>query len=263
MFVILSKFLPLFVYPLGIACILLILSLVLRKQERLSVFLIAGSLIILWISSTSLVASNLARSLEWQYLPPDEIPNAEVVVVLGGGTDAKVYPRMDVEVNGAGDRVYYAARLYQQGKTAHILLSGGEITWLDSTASTPAGEMAAILEGLGIPKEALWLEDQSKNTHENAVFVKKILDEKGIHQIFLVTSAIHMPRSVGLFKKLGIDVIPLPVDYSVTQAEFSFDQQDWLGKVLGFLPSSGNLSTTTNALKEYLGIFTYWLRGWL
>jgi uncharacterized SAM-binding protein YcdF (DUF218 family) len=263
MFVILSKFIPLFVYPLGIACILLILALIFRKSARFSVILTAGALIILWLSSTSPIAGNLARSLEWQYLPPKEIQKAEVVVVLGGGTDAKIYPRPEVEVNGAGDRVYYAAKLFQQGKAEHILLSGGEITWLSATASTPAGEMAAILEGLGISKDALWLEDQSQNTHENAVFSKKILDQRGIHKILLITSAVHMPRAVGLFRKLGVEVIPLPVDYSVTQAEFTFNQQDWLGKVMGLLPSIGNLSSTTNALKEYFGIFTYRLRGWL
>ena len=73
----------------------------------------------------------------------------------------------------------------------------------------------------------------------------------------------HMPRAVGLFKKLDVEVIPLPVDFSVTRAEFSLSRQDWLGKILGCLPSSGNLSLTTNALKEYLGMFVYRLRGWL
>jgi len=263
MFVILSKFIPLFFYPLGFTCVLLVLALILRRKQRVSLILGIGALVILWLSSTSLVANHLARTLEWQYLPAGEIPKADVIVVLGGGTDARVYPRTEVEVNGAGDRVYYAAKLYRERKADHILLSGGEITWLDTVPSTPAGEMADILEGLGIPKEILWIEGQSQNTYENAVFSKQILDKKGIRRILLVTSAMHMPRAVGLFKKLGVEVIPLPVDFSVTRAEFSLSRQDWLGKILGCLPSSGNLSLTTNALKEYLGMFVYRLRGWL
>lgn len=263
MFVILSKFLPLIFYPLGIAIILLILALVFYKKQKINSFLIAGSIFILWLSSTSFVANSLARSLEWQYLPPQEIPHTEIAVVLGGGTDAKVYPRTTDEINGAGDRVYFALQLYRQGKVNHLLLSGGEITWLNSTASTPAGEMAAILEGLDIPKSALWLEDQSQNTHENAIFSKKILDEQNIHKILLITSAMHMPRAVGVFQKLGIEVIPMPVDYSVTQVDFTIDQQDWLGRLLEFFPSSANLSMTTNALKEYFGLLTYRLRGWI
>ena len=263
MFVILSKFVPLFFYPLGFACTLLILAVFLHSKKKLSTSLILASVMILWISSTAWVSGQLARSLEWQYLPPAEIPHAEALVVLGGGTDAKVYPRLGVEVNRAGDRVLFAAKLFKDGKADHILLSGGEITWMRAADSNPAREMAAILNELGIPQEKLWLEEQSQNTHENALFSKKILDEKGIRRILLVTSAMHMPRAVGLFEKLGMEVIPIPVDYSMTQADLTFSQQDWLGKILGFLPSSGNLSTTTNALKEYIGMLIYQLRGWL
>ena len=263
MFVLLSKFLPLFFYPLGLACILLIITLLLRNKTKIRNILTIFSIGILWLCSTSLVSNNLARSLEWRYLPPKEVPSAEVIVVLGGATDAGVYPRSGVEVNGAGDRVLYAAQIYKQGKAPHLLLSGGEITWLNATSSTPAGQMAEILQSLGVPKEALWLENKSQNTRENAVFAKAILDEKGIKKILLVTSAMHMPRAVALFQKLGVEVIPLPVDYSITQGDFSLSSQDWLGQVLGLLPSAGNLSATTGALKEYLGIFTYRLRGWL
>jgi uncharacterized SAM-binding protein YcdF (DUF218 family) len=263
MFVILSKFIPLFFYPLGFACILLTLAVLFHGKKRISITLILVSIAILWFFSTAWTAGQLARSLEWQDLPPIEIPQAEVAVVLGGGTDAKDYPRSGVEVNGAGDRILYAAQLFKDGKVNHLLLSGGEITWLNSTSSTPAGEMAAILEELGIPRDKLWLEEQSQNTHENALFSKKILDEKGIGRILLVTSAMHMPRAVGLFAKLGVEVIPIPVDYSVTQADLTTGRQDWLGKMLGFIPSSGNLSTSTNAIKEYIGLLIYRLRGWL
>lgn len=263
MFVILSKFLPLFFYPLGFACSLLILSILFHNKRRISIPLILASVIILWISSTDWVAGKIARSLEWQYLPPVEIPHEEVMVVLGGGTDAGAYPRMGVEINGAGDRIFFAGKLFKDGKADYILLSGGEINWMSGNGSTPAEEMAVILEELGIPRDKMWLEEQSQNTYENALFSEKILNEKGIQRILLVTSAMHMPRAAGLFKKQGIEVIPIPVDYSVTQAELNPEQQDWRGKILGFLPSSGNLSTTTNAMKEYIGMLIYRLRGWL
>jgi uncharacterized SAM-binding protein YcdF (DUF218 family) len=263
MFVILSKFLPLFFYPLGSVFILLLLALLLRRKEKTRNILTVLSIVILWLSSSSLVSENFTRSLEWKYFPPKDIPSADVIVVLGGGTEANVYPRSSVEINGAGDRVLYAARIYKEGKAAHILLSGGEITWMNSTSSTPASEMAEIMQFMGIPQDALWLENKSQNTRENAVFSKNILDEKGIKKILLITSAAHMSRAVAVFQKLGLEVIPLPVDYSITQGESSLKKQDWLGQVLDVLPSVGNLSATTNALKEYFGTFTYWLCGWL
>ena len=261
MFVVLSKFLPLFVYPLGLTCLLLLAALLFGKKAR--PWLILAALLILWISSTSFASTALARSLEWKYLPPEEIPAVDTAVVLGGGTDPFIYPRSGVEVSGAGDRVLYAARLYREGKVKHILLSGGEIEWLTSSTSSPAEDMAALLTEIGIPQEALWLEGESRNTHENAVYGQKMLEEKGIQKVLLITSAMHMPRSVALFEKLGVEVIPLPVDYSIIRQDENTGNGDLIGQLLGFLPSAGNLVTTTNALKEYLGILTYTLQGWL
>jgi uncharacterized SAM-binding protein YcdF (DUF218 family) len=243
--------------------ILLILALVLHKKAGIRNGLIIAALAILGLGSTSLVANGLAKSLEWRYLPPKNIPAADAIVVLGGGTEANLYPRSSVEVNGAGDRVLYAAQLYKEGKAAHILLSGGEISWLNDTSSTPAQEMAIILKNMGVREDALWLDTQSQNTYENAYYSAMMLKERNIHKVLLITSAMHMPRAVALFEKQGIGVIPVPVDYSITQSDQSENDRDWLGQLLGFLPSAGNLASTTNALKEYIGIFTYWLRGWL
>ncbi len=72
-----------------------------------------------------------------------------------------------MEVDQAGDRLIYAAQLYHQGKAEHLLLSGGRIDWISSGAP-PAEDMAALLEMLGVPRQALWLESQSRNTYENA-----------------------------------------------------------------------------------------------
>jgi len=263
MFIFLSKLLPLFVYPLGLTCILIAISIILQRYRSLSNILLIIALVNIWLFSTTPISSGLARSLEWRYLPSAEIPTADVAVVLGGGTEAHLYPRPSVEVNSAGDRVLYAARIFQSGKVKHILLSGGEITWLKDTQSTPADEMAALLLELGVPSEALWLEDQSKNTYENALFSAEILKDNVVDKVLLITSAIHMPRAVALFQKQGVEVIPLPVDYSVTSNDTTSNNQDWIGQLLGWLPSAGNLNTSTNALKEYLGLLIARLRGWI
>jgi uncharacterized SAM-binding protein YcdF (DUF218 family) len=264
MFVFLSKFLPGFVYPVGLVCILLIAALIVRKRPGWHTGLIVAALVILFLGGNRWVAMSLKRSLEWQYLPPAEIPKAEVIVLLGGGTEAADYPRQMVEVNGAGDRVFYAAQLYKQGKAPYILLSGGNITWSGNHTSTPAEDMAELLKMLGVPESALWLQTKSQNTHEDAQYSKAILDENHIHRILLVTSASHMPRAVGLFKKQGLEVIPLPTDYDVTQTAWEnlFAGSIW-DKLVGFWPSIGNLSDTTSVLKEHFGLVVYRLRGWL
>jgi len=264
MFIFLSKFLPLFVYPLGLACLLIFVALLVSYKRKTSTSLIILALAILWLSSTTGFSNLLARSLELKYLPPAEIPAGEVLVVLGGGTEPASPPRTTVEINGAGDRVLYAAQLYKEGKAPYILLSGGDIEWLSTGATTPAEDMATLLVQMGVPENALWLETESKNTYENALYAKKMLDEQGINQILLVTSAMHMPRAVALFEKQGFEVTPLPVDFSVTDSiSASSGQGILVSKLIDILPSASNLAMTTNAMKEYLGYFIYKLQGWL
>jgi uncharacterized SAM-binding protein YcdF (DUF218 family) len=265
MFVFLSKLLPLLVYPVGLASLLVIAGLLFRNRKRLRNSLLITAILILWIGGNHWVAFGLARSLEWQYLPLKDIPSADAIVVLGGATEPAQFPRSTVELNSAGDRVIYAADLYKQGKAANILLSGGSISWLDSrTTSTPADEMASIMEMVGVPKDALWLQTASQNTHEDAVFSLELLKQKGIKRILLVTSAMHMPRAMALFKNHGVEVIPAPTDYTVTQAGWDDLQVLNVQSILiNLIPNNSSISLTSNVLKEYIGMLVYHLEGWI
>lgn len=258
----LSKFLPIFFYPVGMAVILLLFALIFRKKKRTALALIIIAVAIVWIGGNRWVAMSLARSLEWRYLPPENITKVEVAVILGGGTEPAEGPREDVEINGAGDRVLAGFRLYQSGKAAHLLLSGGDIDFLDSSSSSPAKDMASLLKEFGVPEDDLWLDATSRNTYENAVNCAKIVKEKGIHEVILVTSAAHMQRSVKLFEKQGVKVIPYPVDYSVTEAGWlQLWHGDFSSMAINFFPSSSSLNMTTNVMKEYLGMVYYWISG--
>jgi len=263
MFLFLSKFLPHFIYPLGSACILIIAAILITRNPYWQRLFLIMALILLWISSTRWVAMGLVRSLEWQYLPPEEIPNSEVVVLLGGGTEPAEDPRPIVEINLAGDRIIYTAWLYNQKNVQKIIISGGLLDWTLS-AGTPAGDMAFLLEMLNVPNEALIIEGQSRNTYENALYSARILKELGIDEILLVTSASHMPRSVRLFEAQGLQVTALPTDFTVTEKSWQdLTQLDIRVQILNLLPNAGYLSETTRALKEYLGLVIYSLRGWL
>jgi len=263
MFLVLSKILPPFVYPLGLACLLIVLALFLRRRLKWQKAFLVLALLLLWAGGTRWVAWGLTCSLEWRYLPPEEIPQAQVAVILGGATHSALYPRPLVEVNGAGDRVLYALWLYQQGKAEHLLLSGGSIDWL-SADENPAQDMATLLEMMGVPQGAIWLESESRNTYENAVYAKEFLEARGIEKVILVTSALHMPRSVALFEAQGLEVISAPTDYNVTQPGWEhLKQPNLAAQLYNLLPSAENLSLTTRALKEYLGLLAYRLRGWL
>ena len=263
MFLFLSKLLPLFLYPLGLACLLMLVALVtLWKRPRWAAAPIALALIVLLVGSNAWVSRSLVRSLEWQNIPSAELPNAEAIVVLGGATKPAFPPRPSVDLSEEGDRLLYGAQLYQQKKAPIIIVAGGRIDWRGSGPSESA-DMAAILTQIGVPTEAILQEPLSLNTYENAVNVRKILDARGIRRVLLVTSAMHMPRSLLIFKRQGIAAIPAPTDFYVTDNELEEPQNSPQATLLNLIPDAKQLDNFTRALKEYIGIIVYRLRGWL
>lgn len=263
MFLYLSKLLPLFFYPLGLACLSLVVALIfLGKQPLIARLSIVLALLVLLVSSNGWIPLYLVRSLEWQHLPPQELPAAEAIVVLGGSTRSAYPPRPTVDLQEQGDRVIYAAQLYRQQKAPLIILSGGRIDWMGS-GTAEATDMANILTSIGIPSNVLIEEPDSLNTYQNAVNVKKILVERNIQKVLLVTSAMHMPRSLLIFQKQKIDAIPAPTDFLVTEGELAELSATPKAAILGLMPKSDRLDKFTNAIKEYIGLVVYRLRGWL
>ncbi|HYP58698.1 MAG TPA: YdcF family protein, partial [Beijerinckia sp.] len=106
--------------------------------------------------------------------------------------------------------------------------------------------------GLGIPPERMIFEEKSRNTWENALFTWNLLKPKPGDRFILVTSASHMPRSVGIFRKVGFDVTPYPSDYRTAG-----DSRDWTV----FLPAEDRLITLDLSLREWIGLVAYWFTG--
>ncbi len=263
MFLFLSKLLPLFLYPLGLACLLMVVALVMWwRRSRLVPVPIALALILLLGGSSGWVANGLTKSLEWQYMPRVALPTADAIVVLGGATKSAFPPRPGVDLSESGDRVLYGAQLYREGKAPVVIASGGRINWRGGGPSESA-DMAEIMKTLGVPTSAILQDPASLNTHQNAVNVKKIMKERGIQRVLLVTSAMHMPRSLKIFQRQGIEAIPAPTDFLVTQHDLEESSNTTEAIVLNLLPDTDRLDKTTRALKEYIGTVVYRLRGWL
>jgi len=263
MFLFFSKLLPLFVYPLGLTAILLGVGLIIAwKRPYLAVFPTGIALLVILMSSNAWVSSLLIQSLEWQNLPQQELPEADAIILLGGSTQVPTPPRKTVEITDAGDRVLYAAHLYKEGKAPVIIATGGRISWLNN-ARPEAQSMKRLLTEIGVPSSVIIEETQALNTHQNAIYTKKILDKRGITRSLLVTSAAHMPRALLTFQKQGIEVIAAPTDFLVTKMEWQQLQRTPQATLLNWLPQAGRLQQTTQALKEYFGIVVYWLKGWI
>ncbi len=258
MSVFLSKFLPILIFPLGLIAFLILFAIIFRKHRKVLLALLITAISLLWLGGNRWISMSLARSLEWKYLPPQDVPQVDVIVVLGGGTEPAESPRQGVELNGAGDRLLAAYRLYQEGVAPILLLSGGDIAFMDSSSASPAEDMKQVLMELGVPEDAIWLDATSQNTYENAVNCARIINEHQVDDVLLVTSAMHMPRSVVAFEKQGIHVIPYPVDYTITEQNWQqLWHGDFLSVVINIFPTAGNLSMTTNVLKEAIGLAYY------
>ncbi len=271
LFVFFSKFIPTLIYPVSLSCLFLLFSLIFNKKARVRKFCIIAAFLILFITGNTFPRAFMSHALEKSYPPLTGEEKADAIVVLGGCTVTKAEPRQMVEINSAGDRILYAVQLYKEGRSSYLLTGGSYIDWMDDGESTddgmvssPAREMADIAKNMGVPSDKILIQDKSLNTHEEAVEDAKILNKISAKKIILVTSAAHMKRSVGLFEKQGLDVIPAPTDYSFSDNEWNqFLTLKWEKLYTYILPNSGYIKSFESALKEYIGIFVYRLRGWM
>ena len=199
----LSKLVTCLLSPLGSSLCLLILALFLawRRRSRLATACGALAVVWLWAWSVPVLSLWLRGTLENQFAqrPLSRVPQAQALVLLGGGVSPPSGKATDINLGAAADRVWYAARLFHAGKAPLLLLSGGSDP--QRHAFSEARAMAVFLQDLGVPAPALVLEEDSRNTLENAAFSAKLLNERGIRHVLLVTSALHMPRALALLPR--------------------------------------------------------------
>ncbi|MFA5938249.1 MAG: YdcF family protein [Sinimarinibacterium sp.] len=243
------KLLTLVLQPLGTAALMLLLALLLSRRRRLSAGLTAFALTWLWLWSTPLASTALCGGLEQRYpaLPADRLPNADAILLLGGGIEPASPPlRPDFDVSAAGDRILYAAQLYRAGKAPRILVTGGRLPWTAGAASE-ADAMQQMLVRLGVPDAAILREDRARTTRENMRYSAQKLSQLKAQRVLLVTSAMHMPRAMVNARILAVEVIAAPTDVEVLP-ERRYG-------LLGWLPDAQKLERSSAAFKEYLGLF--------
>jgi uncharacterized SAM-binding protein YcdF (DUF218 family) len=182
----------------------------------------------------------------------EAIPAADAVVVLGGGIEPAVPPRAFPDLGSASDRVWHGARLVRAGKASVLVLSGGAVPWR-AEDGPEAQAMRAFVTDLGVPQERVLIEPKSATTRGNAVETARLMAQRGISRVLLVTSALHMRRAEAAFRAVGLTVVPAATDHEVVAQHRT---------LLDYLPDAQALADSSRALKELLGLFVYSLRGW-
>jgi uncharacterized SAM-binding protein YcdF (DUF218 family) len=238
-----------FLIGLGVIGAILLATRWARLGRRLMVF----AFILLAVCAFSPLGYLLLHSLEQRFPPWDSTRGApDGIIVLGASIEADLSAAHgEPVVRGAPDRIIRAATLAHTYPNARIVFSGGSANLISNDAKE-ADYAAAIFEGLGIAKSRLIMERRSRNTLENAEFSRDLVKPKPGERWLLVTSAFHMPRSVGLFRKAGFAVEPYPVDWR-TRNKPDFTAFSSLG--------AEGLARTDTALREWMGLVAYRLTG--
>jgi uncharacterized SAM-binding protein YcdF (DUF218 family) len=260
----LSKLLPLFVYPLGLAMALQLVGLLGRRRPW-APWASAGGLALLWLSATPWLSRELVWQLEEQAarLTPTPLPRADAVMVLGGGLRPALPPRRGVEVAEAGDRLLTGVALLRQGRASWLLVSGGVVSFTASDPSpSEASSAARRASELGVAKTRIVPSGEARNTAEEATALQRIARERGWRSVLLVTSATHLPRAAATFhQRTDLTIVPVACDFLLPERR-SLGRPTPASVLLALLPSADALATTTLVLKEHLGSLAYRLRGW-
>ncbi len=223
------------------------------RWQRFGQRLLALGLFALIFCGLSPIGDLVILPLENRFSRPDLAVGAPVtgVIILGGAEDARATPPREVAgLNEAAERYTEAAVLARQLPQARIVFSGGSAAML--TDYPPESATAErLLLALGVAKDRITLESRSRDTYENAVFTKRLLDPKPGERWLLITSGWHMPRAVGCFRKAGFAVEAWPVDYR-TSGSF-----EWI--IESTIPNG--LRRIDFVAREYVGLVAYYLSG--
>lgn len=221
--------------------------------HRLGRWLLIGGLVALVVCGLSPLSDALIVPLENRFERPDLARGGRIagIIVLGGAEDSRSDPPRELAgLNEAAERLTEAVALTRQFPEARLVFTGGSAAVL-TTELPESATMARLLEALGVPKERITLESRSRDTYENAVFTKQLVDPRPGQRWLLITSGWHMPRAIGCFRKAGFPVEPWPVDYRT-----SGRVEIWPNPAI-----TVGLKQIDFVTREYVGLVMYYLTG--
>ena len=235
---------------------ILLLSLLPRfaaKRRKMALMILA----IFYLTGHSVLINELC--LLWEPAPlvvsdtTQLVPASKVCVILGGysGFD---HTRNRVGFTEASERLFYPLQNILNHRIDTVILTGGSAS-IVMKKYYESNHIAKYLKGYGVNGNRIFIDAKSRNTYENAVETKKILNALKITEpVLLVTSAFHMRRSMGCYDKAGVKYIAYPVHY-LGNATRDYNLEAWL------IPSTGAMSTFLTLLREVVGMLSYKITG--
>ena len=250
-FWVVSKIAWALIAPETFLLILMILSagLLWTRYDKQGRILISSTVLIIAMVSVLPFSYWILRPLEDRFTVPEKLPDrVDGVIVLAGAEDISVTAARDQpSFHGGGERLTTFVWLADVYPDAVLLFVGGAGSLTDQK-NKPSTVASKVFSQIGLDPKRVRYESDSKNTSENALKSYELIKPTPDKRWILVTSAFHMPRSVGLFRKVGWNVIPYPVDFNTTKSYgLNFDLRQ-IGKF-------------SQGIREWVGLFAYWATG--
>lgn len=249
MFYLISKALSFLLNPL-LYPILAFFAACFMAYFKKPVFKILIGILVYCLLVTSPLIGIAVRQVE-SSLPFPKIIDTETVMVLGGSS---IYFDKEKEIfilGGNFPRFLEALRLLKNKNLKKIIISGGDPGKIPTMIEGESYSIQRLCLELGVLKENIIIEPRSLNTYQEAIYIKDYIEKNHLKKIVLVTTAMHMPRSVAVFKKQNIDVIPYPVNYWEHPLKNKWDWSIYRIDQLEFF------------LHETIGYIAYWMKGYI
>lgn len=254
MFFIISKVLAFVLSPFLWIMGLLLWALFTKKQNRRK-FLLVAMFCLTYLLSNRFLCEEVYRKWEYPATNPDSISQAyDLGIVLGGFASFDTTRQM-IRFHESSDRLWHAIYLYKTGKVKKLLITGGSGKLLHQK-ETEADRVYNFLLKIGIPEKDMLIDAKSRNTRENAVETLKLVNKSNPNaRCLLITSAFHMRRSIGCFKKVHLDITPFSTDFKAGKRIWDPDNL--------LLPQPNAIGDWGVLIREYVGYLTYKVAGYI
>jgi uncharacterized SAM-binding protein YcdF (DUF218 family) len=245
--------------PIGLVWVALgILSVALwRRRQRRFAAAAAGIFLFVTIMGSTPVSDWLLDSLEKPYagVHIEDLPEADAIVMLGGGSEPARLEAFDIHLSPAADRILMARALLRFGKSKALMLGGGSAK-LDGRIRSEADGVRDLLAAWDVPPESMIPLGLNRDTHDEALHARAVADAHGWNRVLLVTSANHMRRAAAVFRRQGFEVIAAPCNFltalSTASGPFSIS-----------VPRHDGFAKAAIWLHEEAGWWIYRKRGWI
>lgn len=250
----LSKLFWLIAQPANLSLLTLLAAtlLLLAGRRRAGMTLVVLLALSALVISTVPIGAWLLRPLEERFARVEPVGTVDGIIVLGGAVEPRITAvRGEAALNGAAERMVAFVALARRHPRAALVFAGGSgVLW--DQQHKEAMVARRLLRDLGLGERPVAYEDASRNTRENGVNAMALVKPRTGERWLLVTSARQMPRAVGVFRKIGWDVVAYPTDYLTAGDE----------AVSPWIDLAGGVALLTAGLREWIGLAWYRLRGW-